>query len=162
MPIPLPAPSSEGRHQVDAIIQRISKSIVFFIVPTPGTAEPSPGTGTLVQFQSRKYFVLALHCFFDDVGGNEQVIRSWNAARFKFRDEHLLGRTESLHKAVQRVRPDAGGNLQISAPGDLLIDTKHDLIAVRIHSDLGVGEHAEFIDLATEVFTKDLPEDFRY
>ncbi len=155
MPIPLPAPSSEGRHQVDAIIQRISKSIVFFIVPTPGTAEPSPGTGTLVQFQSRKYFVSALHCFFDDVGGNEQVIRSWNAARFKFRDEHLLGRTESLHKAVQRVRPDAGGNLQISAPGDLLIDTKHDLIAVRIHSDLGVGEHAEFIDLATEVFTKE-------
>jgi len=156
LPIPLPAPSSEGRHQVDAIIQRISKAVGFFIVPTPGTEEPSSGTGTLVQWQGTKYFVSALHCFFHDMGGNEQVIRSWNAARFRFRDEHQLGRTESLHDAAQRVQPDIGRNIPVSAKEDFFIDIKHDLIAVRIPPTLSAFAHAEFIDLETEAFTKDL------
>lgn len=157
MAIPLSAPSPEGRHQVDAIIQRVSRAIGFFIVPTPGAGEPSPGTGTLVQLRKRKYFVSALHCFFHDVGGAEQVMRSWTAARFKFRDEVPLGRTESLHEAAQRVQPDVGRTLPLSAQEDLLIDAKHDLIAVRIRPNLRTIAHAEFIDLETEVFTKELP-----
>lgn len=156
MTISLPAPSPEGRHQVDAVLQRVSKAIGFFIVPTPGTEKPSPGTGTLVQFRGRTYFVSALHCFFHDIGGDEQVIQSWNAARFKFRDAYPLGRTESLHEAAQRVQPNLGRSLPLSVPGGLLIDTKHDLIAVRIHPSHGAVAHAEFIDLASEVFTKEL------
>ncbi len=156
MSIPLPAPSPEGRHQVEAIVQRISKAIGFFIVPTPGTTEPSSGTGTLVQWQGTKYFVSALHCFFHDIGGNEQVIRSWNATRFRFRDEHQLGRTESLNEAVQRVQPDIGINIPVLAREDFFIDIKHDLIAVRIPSALSAFVHAEFIDLETEAFTREL------
>ena len=156
MPIPLPTPSSEGRYQVDAIIQRISKAVVFFLVPTPGTGSPSSGTGTLVEWQRTKFFVSALHCFFDDMGGTEQVIRSWNATRFGFRDEHGLGRTESLNEAEQRVEPNTGRTIPISAQEDFLIDSKHDLIAVRIPPDLDALAHAEFINLETEAFTKDL------
>jgi hypothetical protein len=156
LPIPLPAPSSEGRYQVDAIIQRISKAVGFFIVPTPSTGSPSSGTGTLIEWQGTKFFVSALHCFFHDMGGTEQVIRSWNATRFGFRDEHGLGRTESLNEAEQRVQPNIGQTIPISAQEDFLIDSKHDLIAVRIPPALDALAHAEFINLETEAFTKNL------
>jgi hypothetical protein len=156
LPIALPAPSSEGRYQVDAIIQRISKAVGFFIVPTPGTESPSSGTGTLVEWQGTKFFVSALHCFFHDMGGTEQVIRSWNATRFGFRDEHGLGRTESLNEAQQRVQPSIGWAIPVSTQGDFLIDNKRDLIAVRIPPALDALAHAEFINLETEAFTKDL------
>lgn len=156
MPIPLPTPSSEGRYQVDAIIQRISKAVGFFIVPTPIMGSPSSGTGTLVEWQGTKFFVSALHCFFHDMGGTEQVIRSWNATRFGFRDEQGLGRTESLNEAEQRVKPSIGRTIPVSAQEDFLIDSKHDLIAVRIPPALDALAHAEFINLETEAFTKDL------
>jgi len=154
--IPLPAPSSEGRHQIDAIIQRISKAVGFFLVPTPDTGMPSSGTGTLVEWQGTKFFVSALHSFFDDMGGTEQVIRSWNATRFGFRDEHGLGRTESLNEAEQRVQPNIGSAIPVFAQEDFFIDSRHDLIAVRLPTNLDALEYAEFIDLETESFKKDL------
>lgn len=155
MTVPLPAPSPEGKHQFSAFIQRISRAIGFFIVPTPGTAASSPGTGLLVQLRGRYYFVSALHCFFHDIGGNEQVIESWTAARFKFRDDDPLGQTESLNEAVQRVHPDIGATLPL-LPEGLLIDAKRDLLAVRIDPAHAAVAHAEFIDLERECFTGEL------
>jgi hypothetical protein len=84
------------------------------------------------------------------------VIRSWNATRFGFRDEHGLGRTESMNEAEQRVQPNIGRTIPVSAQEDFLIDSKHDLIAVRITPALDALAHAEFINLETEAFTKDL------
>jgi hypothetical protein len=145
----------KGRHQVDAFIQRISLAVGTFVVPVPGTGKPSAGTGVLVQLRDRKYFVSALHCFFPE-SGDEQVIQSWNAARFKFRDDQPMGRIENLHEAVQRAEPDVGISLPISEVGDLLIDKKHDLIAVRIYPSAGAMAHTEFFDLESEVFTGEL------
>lgn len=156
MPVPLPAPSPEGRNQVDAIIQRISKAVVFLLVPTPDSGAPSSGTGTLVEWKGKKFLVSALHCFFHDLGGTAQVIRSWNATRFGFRDERGLGRTESLNEAQQRVQPGIGCTLPVSAPEDFLIDSKHDLIAVRLPHNLDALAHSEFINLGTDAFKKDL------
>jgi hypothetical protein len=156
LPIPLPAPSTEGKYQLEAMIQRISQAIGFFVVPTPGTSEPSPGTGVLVQLQGRKYFVSALHCFFHDVGGNEQVVQSWNATRFRFRNGQPLGSTESLHDAAQRVLPDVGISLPV-AESDLLINTKNDLIAARVTPGNALA-HEEFFDLESEAFAGELTE----
>lgn len=116
MTIPTPRPTPEGEHQVDALTQRFTRAVGFFIVPTPSEGKPSPGTGLLVQFQGKKYLVSALHNFFHDVGGKDQVIRSWEAIRFEFRDDSPLGRVESLNQAVSRVKSEYGQTLALSLP----------------------------------------------
>lgn len=160
MTVPLPAPSVEGRHQLTALLQRFSRPVGFLITPIPGTGEPSPGTGLLVQFRDKKYFVSALHNFFYDIAPwNEriaQVVQSWGATRFKFRDDSPVGQVESLHEAVRRVKPEFGDSLPLALPEGLLIDAKHDLIAVRIDPSREATAHAEFLDLEKESFTGEL------
>jgi hypothetical protein len=156
MTIPTPTPTPEGKHQVDALTQRFTRAVGFFIVPTPSEGKPSPGTGLLVQFRGKKYLVSALHNFFHDIGGKGQVIRSWEATRFKFRDNAPLERVESLYQAVSRVKSEYGQTLPLSLPEGLLIDTKHDLIVVRVNPSLEEIAHAEFVNLESECFTREL------
>jgi hypothetical protein len=156
MAIPTPTPTPEGKHQIDALTQRFSRGVGFFIVPTPSEGKPSPGTGLLGQFRGKEYLVSALHNFFHDVGGKDQVIQSWEATRFKFRDDAPLDRVESLNQAVSRVKSEYGLTLPLSLPEGLLIDAKHDLIAVRINPSLEEIAHAEFVNLESECFTREL------
>ena len=156
MTIPTPTPTPQGKHQVDALTQRFSRAVGFFISPTPTEGKPSPGTGLLVQFRGKKYLVSALHNFFHDLGGKDQVIQSWEATRFKFRDDAPLEGVESLNQAVSRVKSEYGITLPPSLPEGLLIDAKHDLIAVRINASLEQFAHADFVNLESESFTKDL------
>ena len=148
-------PSSEGRHQVEAFTQRVSQSVVFMFTQSPN-GKISVGTGFLVQYRERKYFVSALHNFFYGDGGREQVIRCWEAARFKFRDVSQIGFVESLNFAVERLKPDLGVPLPHSFPNGLFIDVKHDLIAVRVDSLLGVFASAAFLNLEEESYTDEL------
>jgi hypothetical protein len=143
---------------MEAMIQKISKAVGFFLVPDPNMGTPSSGTGTLVQWQGTKYFVSALHCFFHDSGGDDQVIRSWNATRFAFPSARQFGRTESLHEAEQRVEPEIGRTIPVHAREDFFIDSRHDLIAVRVPSALIDAPHLEYVNLETEAFTKELAE----
>jgi hypothetical protein len=93
-------PSTEGTYQVEAFTQRVSRCVVFMFTQSPnGTL--SVGTGFLVQYRERKYFVSALHNFFYNDGGREQVIRCWEAARFKFRDASPIGFVESSRLCTQ-------------------------------------------------------------
>jgi len=151
-----PAPSAEGRHQVDAIMQRISKAVGFFIAPVPTDGSPSPATGLLIQVKGKQYFVTALHNFFHDYGNMEQVVKSWEETRFMFRDPRF-GRTESMNEAAYQVRPQFGTMLSLYLSDDgLLIDKKHDLLAVRVDGSLDVFASAEFLDIEEQSFTQDL------
>lgn len=125
------------------------------IVPQPTDGKPSPGTGLLVRLRGMPYFVTALHNFFHDFGGMDQVLRSWSETRFKFRESEI-GRTESLNAAVHRVKSRVGSHLPLPRAETVLIDKKHDLIAVSVDLSMDVFAHAEFIDLESECFTKDL------
>lgn len=151
-----PAPSAEGRHQVDALMQRISRAVGFFIAPLPTDGSPSPATGLLVQVKGKQYFVTALHNFFHDYGKMEQVVKSWEETRFMFRDPRF-GRTESMNEAARLVRPQLGTMLPLYLSDDgLLFDEKHDLLAVRVDGSLEAFAHAEFLDIEEQSFTKDL------
>lgn len=148
-------PTTEGKYQVEAFTHRVSRSVVFMFTQSPND-KLSVGTGFLVQFRGRRYFVSALHNFFYDDGGREQVIRCWDAARFKFRDAPPIGFVESLNFAVQRLKPDLGVPLPHLFPNGLFIDAKHDLIAVRVNSLLEEFASAVFLKLEEESFTDEL------
>jgi hypothetical protein len=152
-----PTPTPEGKNQVEALTQRFTKAVGYFIVPHVQDGTASPGTGLLVQFRGKRYFVSASHNFFNDAGGRDQAIRSWEAARFGFRDEAPLGRVESLNEAERRVKSDHGIKVPLSLPGGLLIDNKHDLIAVEIDPSFEGVASAEFVNLESECFTGELP-----
>jgi hypothetical protein len=156
MAIPTPAPTPEGFNQIEALAQRFMKAVGFFIVPHQQDGSASPATGFLVQFQGKRYFVSASHNFFNDVGGRDQVIKSWGATRFKFRDDSPLERVESLNEAAARVKSYFGLSMPLSLPEGLLIDDKHDLIAVRVDPSFAAITHAEFINLESEYFTGEL------
>ncbi len=156
MAIPIPPPSTEGRHQVDAMVQRINRMVVFCIVPTPRNEGPSSGTGVLVRLRGKQYFVSALHNFFYDFGGREQVVRSLLATRFRFHNGSPLGNVESLNEAVNRVEWTIGSSLPVPREEDILIDARYDLIAVRLDPSWEQIAHAEFVDLETESFTAEL------
>ncbi len=154
--IMLPKPSPEGSHQVDAFVQRFSKAVCFLIAPDPTDGSASPATAFLVQFKGQKYVVTALHNFFHDVGGKEQVIQSWEATRFGFRDLSSLERVESMNVAAMRVKSERGTRLPLSSPDELLIDEKHDLLAVKVDPSWKEMEHVAFVDLESECFTREL------
>jgi hypothetical protein len=98
-----------------------------------------------------------LHNFkFQDEGGNDQVIQSWEATRFGFRGDGPLESVESLNQAAGRAKSEYGITLPLSLPGGLLIDAKCDLIAVRMNPSLEGVAHAEFVNLESECFTKEL------
>jgi hypothetical protein len=156
MPIPPPTPTPEGRHQVDAFVQRFMRAVGFFIVPMPNDEKPSPATGLLVQFRGKKYLISALHNFFYEEGGKDQVVWSWGNTRFRFCDGDSFERIESLNQAESRAKSDYGQILPLSLPEGLLIDAEHDLIAVEINSSLSHFVHAEFVNLESECFTGNL------
>src|ERR1035438_566507 len=66
----MPETSKQGEHEVHAFTHNIGPFVVFFhnIAPAELTQGQPPassvGTGFLVQFRGRKYFVSALHNFF--------------------------------------------------------------------------------------------------
>jgi hypothetical protein len=157
MTIPTPVPTPEGRNQLEALTQRFTKAVGFFIVPPRHDGSASPATGFLVQFRGKNYFVSASHNFFNDQGGRDQVIRSWGATRFGFRDDSLLERVESMNEAARRVKSERGITLPLPPPGGLLIDDKHGLIAARVDPSLEGLAHAEFVNLENECFTGELP-----
>jgi hypothetical protein len=152
----LPRPSPEGSHQMDAFVQRFSKAVCFFIAPVPTDGSASPATALLVLFKDQKYLVTALHNFFHDLGGKEQVIQSWQVTRFGFRDQSPLERVESMNVAAMRAKPERGTMLPLSSPDDLLIDEKHDLLAVKVSTSWRELEHVAFVDLESECFTREL------
>lgn len=156
MTIPLTAPTPEGKHQVAAFVQRFTRAVGIFIVPNPQDGSASSGTGFLVQLNGKKYFVSASHNFFNDAGGRDQVIKSWEATRFGFRDGTPLESVESLNAAARRAESVRGITMPLSLPGGLLIDDEHDLIAARIDPSLEGLAHAEFIDLDSESYTRPL------
>ena len=156
MPVTLPKPSAEGSHQMDAFVQRFSKAVCFFIAPVPTDGSASPATALLVQFKGQKYLVTALHNFFHDLGGKEQVIQSWQATRFGFRDQSPLERVESMNVAAMRAKSERGTMLPLSSPDDLLIDEKRDLLAVKVGMSWKELEYVAFVDLESECFTKEL------
>ena len=156
MTIPTQTPTPEGKHQVDALTQRFSRAVGFFIVPTPNDGKPSPCTVLRVQLRGKKDLVSAVHNFVHYVGGKDQVVRSWEATRFKFRDEAPLESVESLNQAESRVKSEYGITLPLTLPEGLLIDDKHDLIAVRINPSVEGIAHAEFVNLESECFPREL------
>jgi len=151
-------PTPEGKHQVDAFTQRFSRTIGIFIVPMPDMGTPSPGTGFLAQFRGKRYFITALHNFFyDEVDKDrDRVMRLWEATRFLFRDESTLQSVESQNQAAARAKSEYGTTLPLPLFDGLLIDAKHDLIAVRMDRAKNEIAHTVSIDLETEGFTREL------
>ena len=65
------------------------------------TCNPRPKKRAVCAILGPK-IVSASHNFFNDQGGRDQVIRSWGATRFGFRDDSLLERVESMNEAARR------------------------------------------------------------
>ncbi len=154
----MPDPSEQGTLEVQAFIHRV-RPFVVFLAPVAQVSEQSSGavgTGFLVQFRRRKYFVSALHNFFYKEFGLPGVIRSWESSRFKFPDSQPVNFEDARTLSFERVRLDIGTTLPHSFPTGLLIDDEHDLIAVEVDGSLRQFSTAQFLDLEKDAFVEDL------
>jgi hypothetical protein len=160
----MPDPSAQGEQEVQAFAHRIGPFIVFFHTLAPAEltqgkpAESSVGTGFLVQFQGRKYFVSALHNFFYKECALTGVIASWEAAKFKFRGTQPVNFEDARNFQPGKMTLDTGVSLPHSFPKGLVIDQDHDLIAVEVGGDHGHFATAQFLNLEQDMYSGDLQD----
>ena len=145
--------SEQGKQEVQAFVHRISRFVVFFHTVAPAELAPatlyesSVGTGFLVQYRGRKYFVSALHNFFYEEGGLRGVAASWEAARFKFRGSQPINFEDSRTFPPGQLTIDSGVSIPHSFPEGLLIDQGNDLIAVEVDGDHPSFATGLFVDI---------------
>jgi hypothetical protein len=158
-------PSKQGEQEVKAFIHRIGPIVVFLHTVSPqesaqGKSESSVGTGFLVQFRGCKYFVSALHNFFYKESGLAGVKASWESARFKFHGKMPVNFEDASSFQRHRLEIDTGVSLPNSFPDCLLINSKRDLIAVRLNSndEKEKFEFAHFVNLEEVAFTEELQD----
>jgi hypothetical protein len=121
-------------------------------------AESSVGTGFLVQFRGRKYFVSALHNFFYKECALAGVIASWEAAKFKLRGTQPVNFEDARTFPPEKMTLDTGVSLPHSFPEGLVIDEEHDLIAVEVGGDHGHFATAHFLNMEQDVYNGDLQD----
>lgn len=141
-------PSNEGRHQVEAFVDSISRSLVFVVIQSNGKV--SNGTAVLVQYRGRRFIVSALHVF------NEpglEIRARWNAARFRFRDPAPINFHESLNALHPKLEAREG--IAIPLESEPVIDRKHDLIAAELPPDFSVSSGAEAFEIESHTLLGD-------
>lgn len=127
----------------EAFITRASSCVVFLQTLSPDN-NPSVGTGVLLMYGERLYIMSALHVFKFDDG---DLKRAQRASRFKFGCGPSLSILKAGDTAPHATPLDFGVPLPLESQP--LVDSKYDLIALRLEDGFETPEFASALEVET-------------
>src|SRR5450631_3372437 len=151
----MPELYNQMKFQQEAFLEKISYSIVY-----PSTVHPDGsdyvGTGVVIKYSEAVFVVSALHNFCSEGSTVDDIIKTWNSAPFRLRDDESLKFHDRREPPINSLAPREGILLPLkSSP---LIDREHDLIVGEVEGKRLPKHIVHLLDLTQNAHTGELKQ----